>query len=392
MNRGRTLRSRLFRVATAVATAGALALSLTAPVASAAPPATDWSKAVIDSTIARNPDPQTIGGWGYTRGLFLYGVYKVYQRLKDPKYLAYIKKWADYHVDANGHVNHSFNNLDAMQPGNVLIFLHKETGDPRYKAAADQIRTRITTYPRTPDGGMWHATSKTNELWADGVFMAQPFLMRYGQAYGDEQYATEEVLRNLETYFNRLKADNGLMWHAYDGDRDAPWDPKPKSDTGTTSFFWARAFGWSAITYIEILDMLPKNHPKRQQLIGYVQHLAKGLARYQDRQTGRWFQVVDRGDDPDNWTETSASSMYTTMLDAAVQRGYISRSYQRVADRGYRGVLAKVRNGADGLTNIYDISEGTNVGDLNYYYARKRNTNDLHGLGAFLLMQEQLHP
>ncbi|MBP2472834.1 unsaturated rhamnogalacturonyl hydrolase [Crossiella equi] len=385
--------SRLFRVATAVATSAALLLTAPAP-AGAAPTGmaapVDTAKAVVDSTLARNPDPATLGGWGYTRGLFLYAVFKVYQRLKDPRYLDYVRRWADLHVDATGHVKHSFNNLDAMQPGNVLILLHKETGDPRYKAAADQIRARFTTYPRTADGGMWHATTKTNELWADGVFMAQPFLLRYGLAYGDAEYAVEEVTRNLATYFHRLKADNGLMWHAYDADRDAPWNPKPNPATGTSGFFWARAFGWSAITYIEVLDMLPQDSPKRAAVIGYVNHLARGLARYQDRQTGRWFQVVDRGGDPDNWTETSASAMYTLMLHAGVQRGHLPRHYQQAADRGRRGVLAKVRVGADGLTDVLDISEGTNVGDLNYYYGRRRVTNDLHGLGAFLLMAEEL--
>ncbi|MEU5027645.1 glycoside hydrolase family 88/105 protein [Streptomyces milbemycinicus] len=363
---------------------GGLALGT---AAEAAP--TDWSRAVVDSTIARNPDPKSLGGWGYTRGLFLYGTYRVYQRVKEPSYLAYIKRWVDYYVDADGHINHSFDNLDAMQSGNLLLILHKETGDPRYRTAADQIRTRITTYPRTSDGGMWHATSKTNELWADGVFMAQPFLLRHGIAYGDESYAYDEVTRNLAVYFTHLKASNGLLYHAYDADGDAPWSPNPT--TGTSAYHWARAIGWTAMTHIEVLDLLPADHPRRAELIANVKHLAKGFVRYQDRSTGRWFQVVDKGSESGNWTETSASSMYTLMLHAALERKYIAGGdYVSAARRGYQGVLKKVKVNSDGLTDITDISEGTNVGDLAYYFGRKRNTNDLHGLGAFLLMNEQL--
>jgi unsaturated rhamnogalacturonyl hydrolase len=82
--------------------------------------------------------------------------------------------------------------------------------------------------------------------------------------------------------------------------------------------------------------------------------------------------------------------MYTFMLSRAVERGYIDASYKPVAAKGYQGVLAKASVGADGLTNIKDISEGTNVGNADYYYARPRNTNDFHGLGAFLIMNEQL--
>jgi len=40
------------------------------------------------------------------------------------------------------------------------------------------------------------------------------------------------------------------------------------------------------------------------------------------------------------------------------------------------------------MTYLTDICEGTNLGDLAFYLARKRDTNDLHGLGAFLIMNE----
>jgi unsaturated rhamnogalacturonyl hydrolase len=82
--------------------------------------------------------------------------------------------------------------------------------------------------------------------------------------------------------------------------------------------------------------------------------------------------------------------MYTYVISKAVQRGYVPKSYNKVAEKGYRGVLSKISTGSDGLTNITDICEGTNVADLPYYLARKRNTNDFHGLGAFLIMNEQM--
>src|SRR5260370_41178831 len=73
----------------------------------------------------------------------------------------------------------------------------------------------------------------------------------------------------------------------------------------------------------------------------------------------------------------------------AVRTGYVDKSYEDVAEKGYKGVLTKLSLGDDGLANIADICEGTNVADLAYYFARKRNVNDFHGLGAFLIMNEQ---
>ena len=44
---------------------------------------------------------------------------------------------------------------------------------------------------------------------------------------------------------------------------------------------------------------------------------------------------------------------------------------------------------AEGNTEISEICIGTNVGDLPFYLARPRAVNDLHGIGAFLIMNEQ---
>jgi unsaturated rhamnogalacturonyl hydrolase len=125
-------------------------------------------------------------------------------------------------------------------------------------------------------------------------------------------------------------------------------------------------------------------------MIDIVRHLAGGFKRFQDAATGRWFQVVDRGTTTGNWTETSASSMYTFILSRAVERGYLDASYKPIAARGYQGVLGKISLGGDGRTNLTDICDGTSPGDLNYYLNRPRKTNDFHGLGSFLIMNEQL--
>ncbi|RSD26015.1 glycoside hydrolase family 88/105 protein [Amycolatopsis eburnea] len=356
------------------------------PIGGAAPPP-DWSRAVIDSTMTRYT-PDKIGGWGYTLGLYLYGQYLFYKRTGERKYLDYIVAWYDRFITDSG-ISNSFTNLDAMRSCQMLPLLHAETGRKKYKTAADQLRKRFPGYPRTSDGGMFHATSKVGQLWGDGVYMAQPFLALYGAAFNDGTYCFEEAAKNISVYFSHLREPaKGLLYHAYDEDGSESW----ASGTGHHSkYHWARAIGWFGMAAVDILEVLPPNHPRRAALIDVVRFLAAGYQRYQDPATGRWYQVVDRGGDPKNWLETSASSMYAFTLARGVERGYLPPEYQAVADKGYAGVLKKISLGADGLTNITDICEGTNVGDLSYYYARARRTNDFHGLGAFLIMNEQFH-
>ena len=376
-----------------------IALLLLIPVSTVANTKTDWSVAMVESTMKRYPTANDLGSWGYAKSLYLYGQYLVYKRTGDPRYLKYIKDWIDARVDENGVVTSpnaqgemreiKFDNLDSMLPGNLLLLLYQETKAPKYKLAADRIRKRFDTYPRTKDGGFWHATGKTREwqLWGDGVFMSMPFLVRYGNLFDDGRYANDEAVNQLLIYSNHLNDPRtGLMFHAYDESGQSTWADK---ETKHSAEIWCRAMGWFGMTLIEVLELLPRNHPMRPLLVGQIVLLVRAWARYQDERTGLWYQVVDKGDNPANWLETSSSSMYTYVTAMAVDRGYVEKKYGRMASKGYTGVLAKISLDKDGQTNITDICEGTNVADLAYYFARKRNTNDFHGLGAFLIMNEK---
>ena len=392
--RHRRLGTALTTLALATATVAVLPAAAPPPTALAAEAvhhpaaASDWSVAVVDSTMARYT-PSTIGGWSYPVGLYLYGQYLTYKRTHDPRYLTYIKNYVDRFVKSDGSIDQSFNSLDSMQAGRLLVILHHETGQDRYRKAARKIRDRLDTYPRTGDGGFWHAdtSSRAHQLWSDGVYMVNPFLVEYGKEFGDSQYANDEAAKQLAVYGGHLQVANGLLKHAYDESKTAGWaDPQ----TGLAPEHWCRAVGWYSMAIVNVLDAIPANHPRRAGLLGILRKLASGLEKYQDPATGRWFQVMDKGDRSDNWTETSCSSMFTYALSRGAQQHYLDPHYADVARRGYRGVLAELSVGADGRTNLADITIGTNVGDYAYYVARTRATNDFHGLGAFLIMNEQL--
>ncbi|MYT09576.1 MULTISPECIES: glycoside hydrolase family 88 protein [Streptomyces] len=385
------------RLRTALTTLALAAATLVTVPAAAPPPAgspigrspdRDWSVAMVESTMARYT-PSSIGGWSYPVGLYLYGQYLTYERTHDTRYLTYIKDYVDRFVKSDGSIGQSFNSLDSMQAGRLLVILHHETGQERYRKAAKKIVDRLASYPRTSDGGFWHAdtASRAHQLWADGVYMVNPFLVEYGEEFGDSSYADDEAAKQLAVYGSHLQVANGLLRHAYDESKSAGWaDP----GTGLAPEHWCRAVGWYSMAIVNVLDGIPQHHPRRAQLLGILRKLAAGLEKYQDPATGRWFQVIDKGARSDNWTETSCSSMFTYALSRGAQQGYLDQHFRAVAQRGYQGVLARLSVGSDGRTNLADISVGTNVGDYAYYIARDRATNDLHGLGAFLIMNEQL--
>ncbi|MFE3038375.1 glycoside hydrolase family 105 protein [Streptomyces canus] len=388
--RRRRLRTALTTLALAAATLVTVPAAAPPPAGSPAGPSPDrdWSVAMVESTMARFT-PSSIGGWSYPVGLYLYGQYLAYERTHDTRYLTYIKDYVDRFVKSDGSIGQSFNSLDSMQAGRLLVILHHETGQDRYRKAAKKIVDRLAGYPRTSDGGFWHAdtTSRAHQLWADGVYMVNPFLVEYGEEFGASSSTDDEAAKQLAVYGSHLQVANGLLKHAYDESKSAGWaDP----GTGLAPEHWCRAVGWYSMAIVNVLDGIPQHHPRRAQLLSVFRKLAAGLEKYQDPATGRWFQVIDKGARGDNWTETSCSSMFTYALSRGAQQGYLDQHFKAVAHRGYQGVLARLSVGSDGRTNLADISIGTNVGDYAYYIARDRATNDFHGLGAFLIMNEQL--
>ncbi|MBB4682866.1 glycoside hydrolase family 88/105 protein [Amycolatopsis jiangsuensis] len=345
---------------------------------------TDLSRAVADSTMAAHPAEKL--GLGYPDALVLLGMYRLYQRTGEHRYLDYLKAWGTAKVHTDGSTGEAYDSLDSMLVGNVFLVLGKETGDERYHLAAQRIHDRLESYPKTTDGGFIHNTSLTGQLWADGVFMLTPFLASYASATGDPASATEAA-KQLNIYFGHLRNPNGLLYHAYDEKRAQKWaDPK----TGNSPEVWCRAVGWFGAATVDVLDALPQTSPDRGKLIDIVRSLSAGYRKWQDPATGRWFQLPTRPDLEGNWTETSCSSLFTYTVSRAIQRGYVGSDYQPMVDDGYAGVRDRVSVADDGSTRITTIGVGTNVGDAPFYLARPRATNDFHGIGAFLYLSEQV--
>ncbi|HXI56416.1 MAG TPA: glycoside hydrolase family 88 protein [Polyangia bacterium] len=353
----------------------------------------DWSAALVDSTMARFPSAASLGAWDYTRTFYFDSQYQVWRRTGNMTYINRLRSWVDAHVNASGVIDVALNTLDSMQGMNVLIDLYNETGQAKYKTAATSIRTRLNSYPRTTQdgnpGALIHQTPLTGQLWADGGFMLNPGLSRYGHTFNDAAYTDTEVTRQMLIYANRLRSSvaAGLFLHAYDETGASSW---ANPTTHQSPEIWCRAVGWYGLAMINLLETIDPANPDRPALLTNLQNLVAGLATYQDLASGRWFQVVDKASTSGNFTETSCSAMHTFVISRAVERGYVSPSFSAQASAGYQGTLGRISLDGSGMTNLTNIVVATGPGNLAFYLARPQATNDFHGLGAFLVMQEQL--
>ena len=337
----------------------------------------DWGKAVIDTQIAG----KTFLGSTYPEGLILHGMYKTYKRLKDPTYLTFLTTSVGKWGVADG------SSLDNVMHMAALCDTYELTQTASYKAPADATRRIFDTYP-TVNGAFWHANNGTrdHQLWGDGVFMSLSFLTRYATVFNDPTVYPIAVT-NLSVTATHLKnSATGLFWHAYDESGAATWaQPTTKSN----QISWGRAMGWFSLASVMTLEMLPATDPGRAQIETILKDLLTAVAKYQDATTGRWFQVVDMGTNAQDWVETSCSSMYSYAIWWAYQHGLLDASYAAVATKGFNGVMQMVTKNATNQTTIAKICTGLNASAaVADYLTHPTASNDLHGIGSFLLMWE----
>ena len=323
------------------------------------------SIALANTIMTRYPDPRTIPyrQWCYVHGYFLAGFEKLYESSRDPGYLDYIVRYAESHVGPEGDIPaFTGESLDDIMAGIAIVIAYQRTGEKRFRSAAGTIRRSFEDYPRNSDGGFWHGKKLPHEMWIDGSFMGQMFLTRYGAAIGDREACFDEAVRQIEIMASRLeKGSSGLYLHGYDESRAASWADET---TGLSSDVWSEGLGWYALILAETLALIDPDHPGKAKIEGILHGLVESLARVQDPKTGLWYQVVDKGDRPDNWHDTSGSAMFVYATRRAIELGCMdSRLYGAVAEKGYEGLLTKVRTGADGLVDVYDACDGVCVQD-----------------------------
>lgn len=295
--------------------------------------------------------------------------------------------------------------LDAMPAGLVLLDIYQRTHDEKYRKAADAMRRRLAALPRTSEGTFAWAP---NQIWLDGLWMTEPFYARYAKMF-DQPGDFDDILKQYRaTVAHNRDPRTGLYYHGWDERHELFWANR---ETGTSSSVWGRAMGWFAMSLVDTLDSVPPEHPLHAYLVQVLRDLAPALVRFQDPKSGLWWEVVDQGERAGNYTEASASAIYTYTLAKGVNKGYLGTDFAAPSVRGFAGLVRdKIVRDAQGgwsLTSIVrsaglgppptewppgapppsrrDSIPGGRDGSFEYYVEQPITTDNLHGLGPFIL-------
>jgi unsaturated rhamnogalacturonyl hydrolase len=357
------------------------------------------------------------GEWSYEEGVLLDGLIAEWRVTGDGRLFRYVKAAVDASVDKTGkiHMNEGkpfpveARSLDNIEMGRSVLVMYRVTQDPRYYTAAKFLHDQVQAQPKNASGGYWHKGVYPDQMWLDGAYMAEPFMAMYARTFGKEK-ELEEVASQLLLMDAKMRVRRGgLLRHGWDESKKMEWADKT---TGLSPEVWARSMGWYAMALVDVLERMPDEDPQRAAVEEVLRTTMAAVVRYQDPETGLWWQVMDKGTKPfakvvrggaaartvpaekDNFLEASASCMFVYALAKGVRLGVLPISMEEHATHGWAGVqshFAKADGTFSGTVKVAGLG-GTpyRSGSYDYYVKEEVGDNDAKGVGAYLLADSEM--
>jgi unsaturated rhamnogalacturonyl hydrolase len=335
--------------------------------------------------------------WNYIDGCMITALLAMSDITGDVRYFDFAESFIDWFVLDDGTIrtyDRKKYNLDDINEGRVLFPLYAKTGKEKYKKAAENLYRQIREQPRTFEGNFWHKAIYPNQVWLDGLYMAQPFYALYETTFGSGD-VSDTLSQIANVRLRMFDEARKLYYHGYDATRTIFWaDPV----TGCSKNFWLRSIGWFSVALIDLCEILP-NGAGRDRLCEIFNELIAGVAPYADKETGLYWQVVDQGGREGNYLETSGSSMLAYAMLKGARLGVLPKEYAAKGEKTFRGIVDKYLSFTDGELNLGGICLVAGLGPENnprrdgsyeYYISEPVVENDAKGVAPFVLCYTEI--
>lgn len=330
--------------------------------------------------------------WNYIDGCMLNALLTLSEITGEALFADFVETFVDSFVEEDGTIrtyDPAKFNLDDINEGRVLFPLYRMTGREKYRLAADRLAEQLKDQPRTWEGNFWHKRIYPDQVWLDGIYMAQPFRALYAREMGDRDYS--DIVHQIETVRRRMfDPEKGLYYHGYDASRTIFWaDPV----TGCSKNFWLRAIGWFATALADLLEIVD-DPAALDGLRPIFTELMAGIAPYVDPDTGMYYQVVDQGGREGNYLETSGSSMIAYAMLKGARLGALPWDYAVLGKRTFDGILRRYfkAEGADvelgGICLVAGLGPADDLrrdGSYEYYISEPVVKNDAKGVAPLVM-------
>lgn len=202
-------------------------------------------------------------------------------------------------------------------------------------------------------GGWFHkSTDYTDQMWCDGQYMGPALLAQIIKHTGKTNNISDNdwdiIAKQFSITWTQLyNKTTGLLYHGFTanpGDKASTSWAGISKDKGIyhSASFWGRANAWYFLALVDILEVMPTNNTYYNTFKGYLTSLAEGIANYQDKDTGCWYQVMDKvpASLTGNYLEASCSSIFTAGYLKAIRLGLLDKAtYEPIAKKAYEGLV-----------------------------------------------------
>ena len=336
------------------------------------------------------------GSWNYIDGCMMTALLSMAQITREREYFDFVERFLDSYILEDGTIRTyepEKYNLDDINEGRVLLPLYRATGKEKYRLAAERLKHHLDTQPRTFEGNFWHKAIYPNQVWLDGIYMAQVFYALYQQAFGGGDYS--DILGQIKTVHEKMYDEQtGLYYHGYDASRSAFW---ANPVTGCSRSFWLRSIGWFSVALADLLEILEGGD--RETLAAIFRQLMEGIARYADPETGMYYQVPDQPGREGNYLETSGSSMIAYAMLKGARLGVLEQEYAAKGQKTFSGIVEKYLSFTGEELNLGGIclvaglgpeSNRRRDGSYEYYISEPVVENDAKGVAPFILCYTEM--
>ena len=291
--------------------------------------------------------------WSYVMGIELEGMLDTYLTYGGDDILKYCQEYTDTMINEKGDIR-GYDlleyNLDNIRTGHFVTRMYNLYPEAKNKLAINTMMKQLQNQPRTiADKVFWHKAIYAYQVWLDGIFMGLPFRCLTASTQLKPKDAIkiyDDAVNQLKiTYERTLDPNTGLNRHAYDETRAAFWS---NQETGLSQHCWGRAQGWYSMALIEVLDALPEDYSRRGEVLDLLQKDLDAVIKWQDQESGTWYQVMDAPGREGNYLESTCSSMFAYVLLKAYNKGYLGTKYRDAGIKAYQGIIKNfIRVNAD---------------------------------------------
>ena len=306
--------------------------------------------------------------WSYVMGIELEGMLDTYLAYGGEDIRKYCQEYTDTMINEKGDIR-GYNildyNLDNIRTGHFVTRMYNLYPEAKNKLAINTMMKQLQNQPRTiTDKVFWHKAIYAYQVWLDGIFMGLPFRCLTASTQLKPKDAIkiyDDAVNQLKiTYERTLDPNTGLNRHAYDETRAAFWSDQ---ETGLSQHCWGRAQGWYSMALIEVLDALPEDYTRRGEVLDLLQKDLDAVIKWQDKETGTWYQVMDAPGKEGNYLESTCTSMFAYVLLKAYNKGYLGTKYRDAGIKAYQGIIKNfIRVNADKTISLTQCCEVAGLG------------------------------